>query len=356
MNIAQIINHSHLDPSWHWLEESIASPQLEWSHHSDLQYPGLLRLPVAGVYLSRLLAANRAVSEAAGKPHPLLVSHGPRPAYYAARLAQLRRHNDIPHLVYSFNFTKLPGAAMSREMRKAYRSIDRFAVFSTMERQLYAEHFDLDPARIDMLHWAIDPGDPAALPAPKIAGRYICAVGSQGRDYRVLLEAARLLPHIPLHIVVHPENLQGLDVPPHVKVHASIPYAVAAGIVAHAEFMVLPLLHSQVPCGHVTAVMAMHLGRAIIATDSVGLHDYLKRDETALLVEASNPQTLAKNITRLWENKDAADRLGAHAQTFARQHCVEANVMHYFRQYLRQRLGLTWRDEAAVMASATMTV
>jgi len=61
------------------------------------------------------------------------------------------------------HFTSLPGAAMSREMRKAYRGIDRFAVYSTMERQLYAAHFDIDPARIDMLHWAIVATDSVGL-------------------------------------------------------------------------------------------------------------------------------------------------------------------------------------------------
>lgn len=101
--------------------------------------------------------------------------------------------------------------------------------------------------------------------------------------------------------------------------------------------------------------MAMHLGRAIVATDSAGLHDYLKRDETALLVEAANPTALAKNIAHLWEEKVTADRLGALAQAFARLHCVESNAVAYFRQYLLQRMGLTLRDWAAVLPSKTMT-
>jgi glycosyltransferase involved in cell wall biosynthesis len=339
MTSVQIINHSDLDPSWHWLEPQVHGPQVTWRHHSTLQRSGLSRLPVAGALAARLVTANRAVSDALRQPSPLLVSHGPRPGYYAARVAQLRRQAHFQHLVFSFNFTSLPSNNKCKEMARAYRSVDRFTVFSSMERALYANCFDIDLARIDMLHWGVKPSDPATLPRPAIQGRYICAVGSQGRDYRVLLQAARLMPQVPLHLVVHPINLQGLDVPAHVTVHTSVPFDVAAGIVANAEMMVLPLLHNRVPCGHVTAVTAMHLGRAIVATDSVGLHDYLKQDQTADLVEPANPQAMAQAITRLWEDPASASALGQRAKVFAQQHCLEEHTVAYFKNYLKQRTG-----------------
>lgn len=340
MTSVHIVNHSHLSPDWHWLQHRFNVPDLTWSHHSSQQYPRLRRIPLAGEYASRLLTAHSAITDAAHQENPLLVSHGPRPAYYAAKLAQLRRRSDIPHLVYSFNFTFLPGPAMRREMQRAYRSIDRFTVFSSMEKTLYSEFFDIDPARIDMRHWAIEPPDRASLLRSPIEGRYICAVGSQGRDYATLLEAAKRLPQIPLHLVVHPENIRGLELPANVTVHTSIPHAMATGIIAHADIMVLPLLHSQVPCGHVTAVMGMHLERAIVATDSSGLHDYLKQGETAELVQAGNPTAMSKAIERLWQNSSAMQALGQRARSFALRHCIETDAVDYLSDYLRQRMDL----------------
>lgn len=341
MTSVHLVNHSHLSPDWHWLQHRFQAPALSWSHHSNQHYPRLRQTPLVGEYASRLLTAQRAIADAARQARPLLVSHGPRPAYYAARLAQLHRRSDIPHLVYSFNFTVLPGQAMRREMQRAYRSVDRFTVFSSMEKTLYAEYFDLDPDRIDMRHWAIEPPDRSSLASPPIEGRYICAVGSQGRDYATLLEAARRLPRIPLHLVVHPENIRGLELPPNVTVHTSIPNALATRIIAHAEIMVLPLLHAQVPCGHVTAVMAMHLERAILATDSAGLHDYLRQGDTAELVPAADPAAMARALERLWQDPAARQALGRQAGSFARGHCLETHAADYFRDYLQQRMGLS---------------
>jgi len=220
-------------------------------------------------------------------------------------------------------------------MSQAYKDISRFTVFSSMEKQLYSDFFEIDPVRIDMLHWGVQPADRSKLPAPPVSGRYVCAVGSQGRDYAVLAEAAERLPSVPFHWVIHPENIKGLRLPPNVILHTSVPYDVAASIVANADMMVLPLKHAKVPCGHVTAVMAMHLGCPIVATNSVGLHDYLEHGRTAHLVEPADPKALAEGILALWENAKSATALGQSAQAFAQEHCVEKNTIDYFESFIR---------------------
>ncbi|MEN9904617.1 MAG: hypothetical protein RLZZ555_1182 [Pseudomonadota bacterium] len=340
MKPLHIANHSHLSPQWRWLEPRLDSAALSWSQHSSLQQPRLHDIPLLGTRLARLLAAQSAVAQASATDRALLVSHGPRPAWYAARLAQWRGRGDLPHLAFSFNFTELPGGWIRREMARAFASIDRFTVFSSLERKLYADYFDLDPARIDMLHWGVQPPEAATLPRPPVSGRYVCAVGSQGRDYQTLLRAVRQLPRIPLHLVVHPENLRGLELPANVTVHASVPNAVANGIIAHAALMVLPLQHERVPCGHVTAVTAMHLGVPIVATDSAGLHDYLRDGQTAMLVPPHDPDAMARSIQSAWEDADPAKKLASRALRFAQAHCTEDTILQYLRAYLDARFGL----------------
>jgi glycosyltransferase involved in cell wall biosynthesis len=335
MKSIQIINHSHLDPSWYWLEHLTKIPECRWHHFSSLSQSSMAKIPLMGTYSSRLLAAHNAVKLATMQPNPLVVSHGPRPGYYAARLTQFKKRTDIPHLIFSFNFTSLPSDRHRKAMSQAYSVISRFTVFSTMEKQLYANYFNIDPARIDILHWGVQSADRSKLPAPPVSGRYICAVGSQGRDYAVLAEAAKRLPSVPFHWVIHSENIKGLRLPPNVTVHTSVPYTVAASIVANADLMVLPLKHAKVPCGHVTAVMAMHLGCPIVATDSVGLHDYLQHGKTAHLVEPANSKALTEGILALWEDSTLAKALGQSAQAFAQEHCVEKNTVDYFESFIR---------------------
>jgi len=97
---------------------------------------------------------------------------------------------------------------------------------------------------------------------------------------------------------------------------------------------VLPLRDSTVPCGHVTAVAAMHMGKAILATDSTGLSDYLKDGSNAEFFSPRDPKQLAEKIERLFSQPLLCQRLGTYASTFARQHCSEDSTAAYFRRYL----------------------
>jgi hypothetical protein len=178
-----VVNLSELDPAWNWLRgRTEPTRPIHWAHASALS------VAVPG-WLPRVLTMRRAIAawqsigllgerEAAS----LLVSHGPRMTMYGALASRLRRR-DARHLAYSFNFTELPQGRLRKLMGRAFASVDRFVCFSQMERSLYARHFDLDPARIDMIHWAQSPlGDTSARPL--VAGDYACALGSQARDYR----------------------------------------------------------------------------------------------------------------------------------------------------------------------------
>ena len=333
-----VINHSELPLNWNWLAAAVPDPRLAWRHASMQAWPGLQRLP-GGALAARLGAAAHAVTLARRDPG-LLVSHGPRPAFFASLLGAGRRPTR-PHLAFSFNFTELPPARKIAALARAYRRVDRFTVFSTLERELYARVFDLDPARVDMLHWAVRPHRRDSLARPVPDGPYLCAVGSQGRDYRVLLAAMARLPQVRLHLVALPENLAGLAVPDNVTVHQRVPFDFAAALVAHADAMILPLAGAQVPCGHVTAVMAMHLGVPVLATDSAGLHDYLRQGDTATLFQPDSAGAVAEAVTAFLDDPAPARAWAGRAQAFAGEHCVEARTVDYFRRYVGERFGFT---------------
>jgi len=290
--------------------------------------------------LQRALAGWRSIGLlGADDAAPLLVSHGPRMAMYGALAARLRRRRPR-HLAYSFNFTELPRGRAQAVMGRALASVDRFVCFSRMERQLYARHFDLDPARIDMIHWAARPPrlDPAAPPA--VAGDYVCALGSQGRDYRTLVAAMRSLPSIRLVIVATAQSLAGLEIPANVEIKVAIPLQEAMNVLQHSRFSIVPLGGAEVPCGHVTIVSTMHCARATIVSASSGVSDYIEDGVTGLTVPVGNAPAMARAIERLWEDPAATRTLGAAAQAFAASRCGEDAVVAYFENYLRTRAGL----------------
>lgn len=335
-NPLTIVNLSELAPQWNWVSAAFRDTGQTWRHVSTQSFNLPAWLP-RHTTLARLHAARQAV-KCLGYGPSVLVTHGPRPAMYGALMAGRQIHHHR-HLAFSFNYTELPAGMARRLMARAFRSIERFVVFSELERGIYADHFDLPLERFDMLHWGAQPPciDPDAPPLER--GDYLCALGSQGRDYKTLLLAMRRLPRLRLVIVAAPENLVNLEIPANVSVKMNLPLGQAMNILAHSRFMVLPLRGARVPCGHVTMVSAMHSGKAVIATDSAGLNDYIVPQVTALTCPAQNAAAMSAAIMAMHDDPAMSLRLGLAGQRFARKHCTEESIIEYMRRFLQVNRG-----------------
>lgn len=327
----RIINLSDQPPAWQWLRTAFAESHPDWHHvSSQAQRPAL---PLLRDRQARLQAARQALALArrAGRP-AVFISHGPRPANYLGNL--LAPGDALAHLVFSFNFTSLPRGLERQTLCRAFRRVDRFVVASRLEQRRYAAHFDLDPGRIDFLPWGVRAPERSALGPPLVAGPYLCALGSQARDYATLARAMQQLPHLKLVLVATPASVAGLALPGNITLRTNIPRAEAHNLLAHSQAMILPLADSLAACGHVTAVSAMQLGIPVVASRCEGLADYLGHEQSALLAEVGDAAGLATAIQRLHDDTALAQRLARAAQAFADQHCQEACVVQYFRQFL----------------------
>ncbi|MGK2954009.1 MAG: glycosyltransferase [Thiobacillus sp.] len=327
-----VVNLSEFHPSWNWLASSVRGPQaLDWAHSSvqSIDIPAWAPRPMAW---RRAIAAWKAASLLKQRA-AVLVSHGPRMTMYGS-LAMASRLKRQRHLAYSFNFTELPRGATRKLMAASFQAVDRFVCFSTMERQLYARHFDLDLARIDMIHWAAEPPPADHDAGPAITGGYICAIGSQGRDYATLMQALRTLPQIRMVVVATPASIDGLNIPANVELHCDIPFDKAMNILRHSRFNVVPLRDSEVPCGHVTIVAAMHYEKASIVSASSGVADYIDSGVNGLAVPVRDPQALALAIERLWSDPAESSRLAAAAKAFAQKACCNQVAVDYFERFL----------------------
>jgi glycosyltransferase involved in cell wall biosynthesis len=268
-----------------------------------------------------------------------LVAFGPPLAAWCALFARLIGLR-IPILAHSFNFAQLPSAPKRAIFQAALSAVDRFVVFSATERELYASQFRIPVEAFDFIHWGIAPPRVETPETPFEKGAYVCAIGGNARDYRTLIEAARQTPDIPFVLVVRPDNLRGLPVPKNVKVHVNLSFGKTMNILAHARFMVLPLEHSRIPCGHVTLVAAMFLGKTFVITDSTGIQDYVQNGENALTVRAGSPESVVAAARRLWADPELCRHMGAKGRSFAETYCTEKRVAAHFRKWL-ESLGLS---------------
>jgi len=329
----QIINLSEMQPDWCWLKEDLESETHQWLHVSSQskRYPACLSRPAS---IHRLLSATEALIKSSSE-QSILVSHGPRPAFFAGILANHVAKN-LPHLVYSFNFTNLPVGLKRKLMTSAFRHPKRFVTYSSYEQQLYADYFEIPPESIDMVRLSFHHPDIDSIDEPLEQGAYICAIGSQGRDYQTLFEAIKLLPHIKLIVVASASNLKDLTIPDNVKVYTDIPLKQAHNMLFHSKFMVVPLRDNHVPCGHVTMVLGMFFKKAIIATYSEGVTDYVFENETGLFYDANDVLHLQSRMQQLWEDEQLRMKLEHKAYAFAISHCSEKNPINYFNNFLKQ--------------------
>jgi glycosyltransferase involved in cell wall biosynthesis len=306
--------------SWRRLGPGITGEGVEWVFFDDRPihfWEKIIRHPNVGMMRACLRAVRRATKGRA----KLLITQDPRTTFWCA-LFSILLNRRIDHYVFSFNFPELPTGLRYRLMRHAFKEVQQLSVHSSMERDLYSRYFDIPKDRISLRLWSI--GIPDVSPDyPLQEGRYVSSIGGNGRDYRTLLGAAGRLPDVSFVLVVRPESVASLEVPPNVKVMVDVPFEEAMNIMRHSAFTVLPLSGSTVPAGHVTLVCAMHLAKAVVATDSAGIYDYVRSGHNGVLCEPFSPDSLARAIAKLWEDPAEIARLSENNHRFGIENCTE---------------------------------
>ena len=337
--------------NWSWFVQDLTAPDVRWLFFSDKArywWQHLLQRPNVNTPLAGLLSALAARRTKAS----LLISVDPRLSFWCSLFCRLLQ-SDVEHLVFSFNFPELPKGWKRRLFSYAFQKIDAIRVHSQMEVELYSQYFGLRKDRIAVGLWCMNMPEVSPV-APLHAPPYVSAIGGNARDYETLLLAAKRSPDIPMVWVARPENVAGMTLPSHVKPVFDVPYGEAMNYLKHSRFMVLPLKGSDVPCGHVTIVSAMLLQKAMIATDSAGISDYVQENISGLLCRPGDPVDLAEKIRLLWTDPQQADEMGRSGADFARKHCSENQVRLEMSEFLEQR-GLLSKElgDSAVLASTS---
>jgi glycosyltransferase involved in cell wall biosynthesis len=285
--------------------------------------------------LQRLVACFLTAKAAQIAKADIVVTQGPDISYLVQYFLRLFGYRG-PHLAFTFNYPWLPKGFQRNFHRWGFPGINRFVVYSNMERRLYHEYFKIPLERFEFLHWGVSPPDVDSPDKPIIEGDYVCAIGRNSRDYATFIEAVKRLPEMQVVMVVQPKNLIGLDIPPNVRVMTEIPIGQAMNILAFSRFMVLPLDGRDIPCGHMTIVHAMHLGKALAVTRSSGIADYIVEGETALAFPPKNVDQMTEVLRRMWNDPELCRRLGEGGRAFAAEHCSEAVTFVGLTRILRE--------------------
>lgn len=305
----RIINCAEISGSgWTFLRDDIRNLVTVWKFYSASDKCWLERIikrPKIGRYRACFYATLAAKMDKAD----VMISHLPRTTLWFSLFAKVF-HVKAKHLAFSFNFTELPNGLMKRLMSYAFQQVDRFVVFSNAEKELYSDYFHLDANRFDVLPWCMSTPVTQSIHS-NLPNKFVCAVGGEGRDYHLLIEACRDLPDIPIVIIARPHNIIGLDIPPHITVIQNADLEEFWGIVRLSKFVAIPLLRSDTNCGHISIVGSFLLDKPVVSTFSSGTSDYLNMNNS-LLSPAGDAGALRNNINKLWQDDVIYGRLSKY--------------------------------------------
>jgi len=166
----------------------------------------------------------------------------------------------------------------------------------------------------------------------------VLAVGQDhGRDYATLLQAVANRPYN-VQIVCGSANLAGLQIPDNVAIHAPVDHVAYRDLVRRASVVVVPTHTLAYPTGQSVALESMAVGRAVVATGTEPMREYLTHNVNSLLCEPGDPEDLRHQIERALADADLRRRLGDQGRQsvvdrFTTQHMWAAAFPHLERVF-----------------------
>lgn len=182
----------------------------------------------------------------------------------------------------------------------------------------------------------------------------IASAGSANRDYRTLVQAASAL-NARVKIAAGSAwfnnisvDISGESLPAHIECR-SRNYLELRDLYASALFVVVPLHPGKHACGYAVIADAMAMGKAVIATRTDSVSDFLVDGETGFYVRPGDSEDLQVRMRFFLDNPEEALRMGSLGrERMAREFSVESYCLR-----LEQALGMPGASTEAIPNAAT---
>lgn len=187
----------------------------------------------------------------------------------------------------------------------------------------------------DKLHHALQPVDERFFrPEDVPLGDYVCAVGSEARDYKtfaramsgVAVRAEVAVGSSVLSLSGDPdETFRGItrSAAPAgeagVKVHVQLDHRALRSLYARARFVVVPLQDVDADCGVTVIAEAMAMGKAVVVSATRGQVDLVRHGNNGLYVPPGDAAALRAVVQRLLDEPEEAERMGKAGRELVEQ-------------------------------------
>lgn len=153
----------------------------------------------------------------------------------------------------------------------------------------------------------------------------ILAAGTANRDYKTLVSAVHGLDvevRIAADSAWYPveTNVQGLELPTNIILKSAGNYLGLRELYAACRFVVVPMLPARFACGYAVIAEAMAMGKAVIATRTQVVSDFIRDGENGFLVEVGDVSGLRERIEWMLNNPMIATTMGQQARKDIEEH------------------------------------
>jgi len=243
-------------------------------------------------------------------------------AFLLRGLRELRRITVVVH----------NGGALSRRIPLRHlgaRAWNQLICLNREQRRILVDDLHCGSDRVHRLAQWVDTDFFAPDTSTSRQGKdYVFGCGREKRDYRTFQRAAARVPH-PCWVVASgwtsrpgfrpSSDIEATD---NVRVdRGNLSYRQLRDAYDGARFVVVPVEAVKYAAGVSTICEAMAMGKAVIATASPGIAEYLEDQVTGLVVPPGDAEAMAKAIDLLWQDPDRCEKIGRHNRQRAETAC-----------------------------------
>lgn len=242
----------------------------------------------------------------------------------------------VPIVAWCYNIGRFGGGLLQKSAKFCNSSVDRFIVHSTQEVETVSKWLKLPKDRFIFV-----PLQRAEIPITQKEDKshpFVLAMGSANRDYATFFDAIKITG-LRTIVVAGAHAIKGLTPPSNVEIRNKLSPDQCHELAQKARINVVPLLDHVTAAGQVTIIEAMRMYRPVIATRCAGSVDYIENQKTGILVPPNSSESLAREITDLWNNEDKRNNIAKQAGDYAETHLSDQvageNLKKVLDQFLR---------------------
>jgi glycosyltransferase involved in cell wall biosynthesis len=242
---------------------------------------------------------------------PLKIIFRPRTKFillniYLNRLLTTHRRNFLKYYLIKFLIKRLDGIVCLSNLQKNY----------------LIENYGFPERKVVYIPLGVDIEFHQYVPDEKRDDFILSAGSDEGRDYKTVLEVARLCPNLKFILVCGYKNTKHInkkEIPDNVEILYYIPPKELREFYRRAKIFLLATYPDTdirgADCSGQTVLLdAMASGLPVIATPKLYLSDYAKNNQEIIITNSNSPQEIKEQIELLFKNSALRKQLAQNAR------------------------------------------